>query len=159
IVINVQGDEPEMEPVYLDRLVERMTAEPDCPVGTLACPFAADMDPADPNRVKVVRRLDGRALLFSRSVLPYPRSARSPTAAPGTWLLHLGVYAYRRAFLLEFASWTPTPLESMERLEQLRILEHGYTIAVEVVERAAAGIDTPKDYAAFVKRYRESALK
>ena len=72
----------------------------------------------------------------------------------GRWLLHLGVYAYRRTFLLQLAGWRPSALERAEKLEQLRVLEHGQTMAVEVVEQACAGIDTPQDYEEFVKRYR-----
>lgn len=155
IILNVQGDEPEIDPAALDRLVERLAAEPDCPAATLACPFPPDGDPTDPHAVKVVRNLTGRALLFSRSLLPYPRDTQGRAeTANAAWLLHLGVYAYRRAFLLDFASWAPSPLESIEKLEQLRILEHGYDLAVEVVPSASPGVDTPADYARFVARWR-----
>lgn len=153
IVVNVQGDEPEIEPAAVDRLVA-MVADGPHPMATLACPFAAlkrcgvDADPGDPDCVKVAVA-SGRALYFSRSVIPFPRNDGPGDYAP---LLHLGVYAYRRDFLLQLAAWEPTPLERVEGLEQLRVLEHGHTIAVGVVERAAIGIDTPADYAAFVKR-------
>lgn len=163
LILNVQGDEPEIEPDSLDRLVERMEREPDCPCGTLACPFPAGIDPSDPNRVKVVCDLRGRALYFSRAQTPFPRDAHAGAAGGAgkaddnaRWLLHLGVYAFRRSFLLEFAGWDPTPLEQVEKLEQLRILEHGVPIAVEKVERAAAGVDTPEDYDAFVSRWNAS---
>ncbi len=154
IIVNVQGDEPEMAPDDLDALVARLEREPDCPAATLACPFPADGDPADANAVKVVTDLAGRALFFSRSLIPYPRDRQAESAATcAMWLLHLGVYAYRRDFLLEFASWEPSPLETSEKLEQLRILEHGFPIAVERVNRSAVGIDTPEDYRRFVLRY------
>jgi 3-deoxy-manno-octulosonate cytidylyltransferase (CMP-KDO synthetase) len=153
LVVNVQGDEPEIEPAALERLVERLAADEDCPVATLACPLAGEAAAADPNCVKVVRNLQGRALYFSRSLIPYPRDRQPGGPVSASWLLHVGVYAYRRAFLLECASWAPTSLEAVEKLEQLRILEHGYPIAVELIERAAVGIDTPADYAAFVQRY------
>jgi 3-deoxy-manno-octulosonate cytidylyltransferase (CMP-KDO synthetase) len=157
IILNVQGDEPEIEPAYLDRLVERLAAEPadDCPAATLACPFPEGADPRDPNCVKVVTNLAGRALYFSRSRIPYSRDGGGDTA-PGRCLLHLGVYAYRRALLLQLAAWKPGELEQIEKLEQLRVLEHGLALAVEIVAQATVGIDTPQDYARFVARCRGS---
>lgn len=152
IILNVQGDEPEIDPDCLDRLVERLLAEPTCSVATLACPFPPDGDPRDPNCVKVVCNRQGHALYFSRALIPYPRDEAA--AREMAWLLHLGVYAYRRAFLLEFASWEPGPLERLERLEQLRILDYGCPLAVEIVPQACPGVDTPEDYARFVARWR-----
>lgn len=152
IVLNVQGDEPEIEPAVLDRLIERLERDPQCTSGTLACPFPQGVDPGDPARVKVVCDGAGRALYFSRSLVPYCRERGGPAAvAP---LLHVGVYAYRSALLLRFSSWDPTPLERCEMLEQLRVLEHGEAMAVEIVEHALAGVDTPQDYERFVARYR-----
>ncbi len=154
IILNVQGDEPEIEPAYLDRLAARLAGEgPDCPVATLACPFPDGADPRDPNCVKVVTNRRNRALYFSRALIPYPRDGDAGYPA-SRWLLHLGVYAYRRAFLLELAGCAPGALEGMERLEQLRVLELGHAIAVEVVPQASVGIDTPQEYAAFVARVR-----
>lgn len=159
IILNVQGDEPEIEPAYLDRLVARLAAEPRaCPVATLACPFPADGDPRDPNCVKVVTNDAGRALYFSRSLIPYPRDGGGD-AAPARCRLHLGVYAYRRWFLLQLATWPPGALEQTEKLEQLRVLERGYALAVEVVERACVGIDTPHDYEQFVARCRKRRIE
>ncbi len=152
IIVNVQGDEPELEPAHIDRLIALMADNPDAPVGTLACPFPPDADPTDPNANKVVLDARGRAMYFSRSLIPYPRDCNGQPDDPARWLLHIGIYAYRRAFLLELAKLPPTPLEQREQLEQLRVLEHGHTIAVAVVDRAAVGIDTPEDYAAFVRR-------
>ena len=149
IIVNVQGDEPEIEPAALDQLVVRAIADGDCPATTLAAPFTDDADPADPSMVKVVCDQDGHALYFSRALVPHQRDAGDPVAER---LLHLGVYAYRRGFLLEYAGWPPSPLEQSEKLEQLRILEHGFRMAVERVPHAFAGIDTPADYAAFVAR-------
>ncbi len=154
VIVNVQGDEPEIEPASIDRLLAIMAAEPDAPVGTLACRFDADADPADANAVKVVVNNRGFALYFSRSLIPYPRDDRDTPRHADAWLLHLGIYAYRRAFLMDLAEWGPTPLEQTERLEQRRMLENGYSIAVGVVGHSAVGIDTPEDYAAFVSRYR-----
>ncbi len=152
IILNVQGDEPEIEPAYLDQLIGRLAGEDaDCPMATLACPFPPDSDPRDPNCVKVVRNSTGRALFFSRSLIPYPRDDHGAVTQRGC-LLHLGVYAYRRAFLLELAGLPPGVLEGIERLEQLRVLERGYALAVEIVEHACVGIDTPEDYERFVAR-------
>ena len=156
LVVNVQGDEPEIEPEALDKLVS-MFDNPECRMTTLACPFSAVAggDPADPNSVKVVIDGSGRAMYFSRAQVPYPRDG---CYAEGCHpLLHLGTYGYRRDFLLTVAGLSPTALERTERLEQLRVLEHGYNIHVAVVDRAAVGIDTPEDYAAFVKRHRSRA--
>lgn len=154
IILNVQGDEPELEPDYLDRLAERLAREPtECPIATLACPFPADADPRDPNAVKVVVNSGGRALYFSRALIPYPRDAGA-AGRPAACLLHLGVYAYRRSFLLKLAAWPPGVLEQVEKLEQLRVLERGVALAVEIVEHACVGIDTPRDYEQFVARQR-----
>jgi len=152
IILNVQGDEPEIEPAYLDRLIERLNGESsDVPVATLACPFPEDSDPKDPDCVKVVTACTGLALYFSRSLIPYPRDG-AERAPCDHWLLHLGVYAYRRWFLLQLTDWQTGTLEAVEKLEQLRVLERGMPLAVEVVERAFAGIDTPRDYDQFVAR-------
>lgn len=157
IVVNVQGDEPELDPKQIDRLVEVMIDDPDAPIATLACPFAVldGADPKDPNANKVVLDIRSRAIYFSRSPIPYPRihETTGATHQPAPYLLHLGVYAYRRDTLLQLATLPPTPLELTEKLEQLRWLEHGLPIAVAVVDQAAVGIDTPEDYAAFVKRW------
>jgi 3-deoxy-manno-octulosonate cytidylyltransferase (CMP-KDO synthetase) len=155
IVVNVQGDEPEIEPETVDRLVERLGAHPDEDMATAATRFAPGQDPANPNLVKVVMRPDGRAVYFSRCPIPFPRDPTAGGARPA-YHLHLGIYAYRREFLLKFASWPPTPLEMTEKLEQLRALEHGRSIHVLEVSRATHGIDTPEQYAEFVRRYRET---
>jgi 3-deoxy-manno-octulosonate cytidylyltransferase (CMP-KDO synthetase) len=151
IIVNVQGDEPEIEPAIIDSLIDRLNSSND-DMATAATPFPKDADPTNPNLVKVVLALDGRALYFSRSPIPHDRDKNS--APPPAYYLHLGIYAYRRAFLLEFAQLAPTPLESTEKLEQLRALEHGRTIHVLKVSRATHGIDTPQQYAEFVKRYK-----
>ncbi len=152
IVLNVQGDEPEIEPVSLAQLVEALRDRPHCEMATLACPFdrVPGADPEDPNAVKV--HIDD-----ARLALGFSRQNRWHTAPHP--LLHLGVYAYRREFLLTFRALAPTPLEQSERLEQMRALENGYRIAVAVVHRAAVGIDTPEDYAGFVRRYRSGTTR
>ncbi len=154
-IVNVQGDEPELEPAAIDRLVGLLDGARDCSVATLACPFAnvPHSDPEDPAAVKVVLDRRGRALYFSRSLIPHHRAGAPAGADLVQPLLHLGIYAYRRNFLMELASWPPTPLERVECLEQLRVLENSQGMRVGVVERAAVGIDTPEDYAAFVARH------
>ena len=157
IIVNVQGDEPEIEPEVVDALIERLERQPKTwprrPRRSRPGPTAND-----PNLVKVVIGLDGRAIYFSRSPIPFHRDDRAAdqSGSPPAYYLHLGIYAYRRAFLLEFASWPPTPLEQAEKLEQLRALEHGRSIYVLKVNRATHGIDTPQQYAEFVKRCKRS---
>ena len=148
IVVNVQGDEPELPAACVDRLVELIETGR-APMATLA----TDLDPAaasDPARVKVVVDLDGRALYFSRAPIPHDRDG----VGLGRFLLHLGVYAYRAGFLRQYAALAPTPLEQTEKLEQLRALENGHSILVGRVEYHGAGIDTRTDYDAFVRRFR-----
>jgi 3-deoxy-manno-octulosonate cytidylyltransferase (CMP-KDO synthetase) len=152
LIVNVQGDEPEIEPNAIDTLVALMADRPDVPMATLACPYPADADPNDPSAVKVVASRDGTALYFSRSRIPYPRDGADPDDRTNPWLLHLGIYAYRRDFLLQYSRLPVSRLERIEKLEQLRALENGYRIAVGLVERASVGIDTPADYEAFVQR-------
>jgi 3-deoxy-manno-octulosonate cytidylyltransferase (CMP-KDO synthetase) len=150
IIVNVQGDEPEIEPEIVDELVERLEKSGD-EMATAATPFPAGSDPANPNLVKVAMMLDGRALYFSRSLIPHQRDATA--ASRPAYYLHLGIYAYRRDFLLQYTAWPPTPCELAEKLEQLRALEHGAAIHVVKVERATHGIDTPEQYADFVRRF------
>lgn len=146
IVINVQGDEPDLPGACIDRLADRM-GRTDAPMATLATPLPADQVD-DPNKVKVVCDIAGKAMYFSRSKIPHDRDD-----CGADYLLHLGIYGYRAGFLKTFTALPPTPAEQTEKLEQLRALEHGYAIAVAVVDCAAHGIDTPADYAAFVARY------
>ena len=151
LVVNVQGDEPEIEPETVDALIERMESSDD-DMATVSTPFPPGADPNDPNLVKVVSDKAGRALYFSRSPIPFrrdPASAENPA-----YHLHLGIYAYRWNFLADFTSWPPSSLEKTEKLEQLRALEHGASIYVLKVDRATHGIDTPQQYAAFVSRQR-----
>lgn len=152
IVVNVQGDEPEIEPEIVDSLIQRLETSSD-DMATAATPFAASADPQDPNLVKVVLTEEGRAIYFSRSAIPYRRDPAF--AGNAGYFLHLGIYAYRREFLLQFAAWRPTVLEQTEKLEQLRALEHGRSIFVLKVNRATNGIDTPEQYAQFVERYQQ----
>ena len=137
VIVNVQGDEPEIEPAVVDALVEQLEQDEATDMATAAVPFPAGADVADPNLVKVVMGVTGRAVYFSRSPVPHRREA--DFAGDVAYHLHLGIYAYRRPFLLTFAGWVPTPLERTEKLEQLRALEHGRSIHVQVVPRRPAG--------------------
>jgi 3-deoxy-manno-octulosonate cytidylyltransferase (CMP-KDO synthetase) len=125
IIANVQGDEPMLDPLAVEQMITALTEHPRASMATVCCPLPAGRE-TDPNAVKVVTALSGNALYFSRSLIPYPRD-RSAPAAPK---LHLGLYAFRRPFLFEYAAFAPTPLEQAESLEQLRALENGYTIRV-----------------------------
>ncbi len=152
IIVNVQGDEPEIEPDIIDALVERLELFPADDLATAATPFRGNMNPLDPNLVKVVMDENGRAIYFSRSPIPFRREA--DFTGNSAYHLHLGIYAYRRPFLLTFSIWPQTPLEKTEKLEQLRALEHGRSIYVLKVDRATHGIDTPEQYADFVRRHK-----
>jgi 3-deoxy-manno-octulosonate cytidylyltransferase (CMP-KDO synthetase) len=156
IIVNVQGDEPEMSPDSIDRVVEMLQLNPAAGMATLATPIGSPEQLADPACVKVVFDSSGRAMYFSRSPIPF---VREPDTAqrfndPPQFFQHLGIYAYRREVLLEVAAMPPSSLELAEKLEQLRMLQSGGTILVGVVAQAAGGIDTPADYAAFVARRR-----
>jgi len=152
LIVNVQGDEPEVDPAALAVLVETL-ANSDAPMATLATNYPTGASEADPNLVKLARSMRRRALYFSRSPIPFDRGGHGrPPEHP--LLLHVGVYAYRRKFLAELATLSPTPLEQTEKLEQLRVLEHGHSIAVAVVDHRSHGIDTPQQYAEFVRRHQ-----
>lgn len=131
VVVNVQGDLPLLDPGLIERLVARLVGEPTLPMATLATPIRDEAEWRSPHVVKVVVGLDGRALYFSRSPLPYDRDGVRVPAEP-FGLRHIGMYGYRRDVLLRLAALPPSPLELRERLEQLRALEHG--IAIGVVE-------------------------
>ena len=162
LIVNLQGDEPELPPEDIDRVAGLLASSP-AEMTTLATPLTDPAEIADPSCVKVVRAADGRALYFSRSVIPHLRddSPEGWAAMAGEsdlpihespWLLHLGIYAYRRGFLMAVAEMPPSRLERFERLEQLRALEAGARIDVGVTSHRAVGIDTPADYSAFVAR-------
>jgi len=158
IIVNLQGDEPEVSGETLDRVVALLETDREAPMATLATPIRDDSIYRDPACVKVVCSRRGRALYFSRSPIPHHRDGLTETVratAPIAYL-HLGLYAYRKEFLLQLGSLPPSPLESAEKLEQLRVLEAGYPIAVGVVAEPSVGIDTPEDYRRFVARWRAS---
>jgi 3-deoxy-manno-octulosonate cytidylyltransferase (CMP-KDO synthetase) len=140
-IVNVQGDEPLIDPSAISRLALHLSEHPEDGMATLAAP-AAEGDLDDPHVVKVVLDRDGYALYFSRAPIPFPRHPGG--AAP---LRHLGIYGYRRETLLRLAALPPSPLERSESLEQLRALENGIRLRVLVVESAAPGVDTAEDAA------------
>ena len=156
ILVNVQGDEPEMSPDNIDRVIEIMEQNPSAGMATLATRLPSREQLSNPACVKVVFDHSSRALYFSRSPIPFVRDPddSQPFNEPPLFYQHLGIYAFRREVLLEVAALPPSTLEQAEKLEQLRMLQAGGTILVGVVEHASSGIDTPGDYAAFVARRR-----
>lgn len=187
VIVNLQGDEPEMDPASIDRLVEGLRSRPDIEMATLATPILDTATLADRSCVKVVCAADGRALYFSRLPIPCYRDGdpamllkqaesgerraegsagdsaetdlSSPLSSlrsrsPSPWLLHLGIYAYRREFLLALTQMPQSRLEKLESLEQLRALEAGASILVLTVKHRSVGIDMAADYARFVERQR-----
>ncbi len=153
IIVNVQGDEPEIEPESIDQMIELLRGDDRADMATLAAPFppGEDEDVNNPNVVKVVVDRNGHALYFSRWPIPYQRDEKDNKPL---YRKHLGVYAYRREVLARLSKLEPTPLEKAEKLEQLRALENGIVIAVGQVDRSAEGIDTSEQYSKFVKRYK-----
>lgn len=139
IIVNVQGDEPLIDPEVIDRLAQTLAERSELDMATVATPLKKE-DYDDPSAVKVVVTQTGEAMYFSRSLIPYPRH---DFAVPA--LKHVGIYAYRRSFLLEYARMEQTPLEITESLEQLRALESGHKIGVISVETEDIGIDTEED--------------
>jgi 3-deoxy-manno-octulosonate cytidylyltransferase (CMP-KDO synthetase) len=164
VIINLQGDEPLVDPAAVDLLPELLTQ---AEMATLAVPIKSVEQWHNPNCVKVVCDDAGRALYFSRSPIPYAPTAcvsRSLGACAretqAVWFLqHLGLYAYRRPFLLQLASQPPQPLEELEKLEQLRALSLGHRIQVGLVRQAAIGVDTYDDYLRFAETYRQRPLR
>ncbi len=142
VIVNVQGDEPMIDPAIIDRLAQAFVDEPQLVMATMKTPLSEE-DYHDPACVKVVCDLEGYALYFSRSLIPYPRNKPEDLAV----YKHVGIYAYQRDFLLHYAALRPTPLERAESLEQLRALENGYKIKVLASDFQGVGVDTPEDLA------------
>ena len=176
LIINVQGDEPEIEPAAIDLLIELLQHYPAVPVATLATPIRRREDLDNPACVKIVFDAADRALYFSRSPIPHPRNwdeglldgsselltgsqvsgdpKVSKSIITAAFWQHIGLYGYRRNFLMNISSLPTTAIERIESLEQLRFLHAGYTMLVGKVEHSSPGIDTPEDYAAFVSRQK-----
>lgn len=145
IYVNVQGDEPLVEPAAIDTLVEAMESDENVSVGTLMVPIAKPADIMDPNVVKVVLDFDGNALYFSRAPIPWVRDRDSPVHVQH--MKHLGLYAFRGAALLDFATLPLGDLERIEQLEQLRWMENGYKIRVAETKHDSVSVDVPEDVA------------
>ncbi len=156
IFVNVQGDEPEISGAAIDLAIDMLQQHPAAVMATLATPIRSRRQLEDPACVKVVCTASGAALYFSRSPIPHARQWDDSLLAadPPYFLQHVGLYAYRRSFLLKIAALPPSPLEQIEKLEQLRVLAAGHTILVSVIAEPTIGIDTPEDYRAFVSRAR-----
>jgi len=156
IIVNVQGDEPEISAAAIDQVVELLVQNPAAAMSTLSTPIRTQEKLDDPSCVKVVFDGEQRALYFSRSVIPHPRTWSDDllTAEPPHFHQHLGLYAYRREFLLQIATLPRTAIEQLESLEQLRVLHAGRTILVGSINEPSIGIDTPADYQQFVARRR-----
>jgi len=142
-VINVQGDEPLVDPALLNRLAKTLLGDPKLDMITAANVFAPEDDVSNPNAVKVALDREGNALYFSRSPIPYIRDL----AAAVPYYRHQGLYGYSLKFLLQFVKWKPSPLEKAEQLEQLRALENGARIRVLITKHASVGVDSPADVA------------
>jgi 3-deoxy-manno-octulosonate cytidylyltransferase (CMP-KDO synthetase) len=154
IIVNVQGDEPEIAGSSIDLAIRLLEEHPTAVMSTLATPIRSRKQLEDSSCVKVVFDHEGRAMYFSRSVIPHPRQWDDALlqSSPPTFYQHVGLYAYRRDFLLQLAGMPPAAIEQVEKLEQLRVLDAGYSILVGVVDEPTFGIDTPDDYRAFVEK-------
>jgi len=158
VVVNLQGDEPMMPAQAVSTVAQALRDVASSEIATAVAPIESLREFLDPNCVKALRAKDGRALYFSRAPVPWPRdsvAADEPASFAGAWR-HIGIYAYRVRSLLQFAAWPPTPLETTEKLEQLRALEHGMHIHLATLAHSPpAGVDTPAD----LERVRAALLR
>jgi len=154
ILVNVQGDEPELSGESIDLAIRLLEENPVAVMSTLATPIRSRRQLEDPACVKVVFDSGGRALYFSRSPIPHARDWHDGLlhSDPPYFYQHVGLYAYRREFLLQLAGMPQSPTEKLEKLEQLRVLDGGHSMLVGVVDEPTFGIDTPEDYRRFVQR-------
>jgi 3-deoxy-manno-octulosonate cytidylyltransferase (CMP-KDO synthetase) len=166
-IINIQGDEPLIDPGLIDQMVQRLNSNRTIKIITAAHPFSDPAEASSPHQVKVVVDLGGRALYFSRSAIPYSKVEGRPpsrptnygTRAPLPFLRHQGIYGFRREALLQFVRWRPTPLERAESLEQLRALENGVTVHVLVTKHGSPGVDTLEEAKALEQRLARAQEK
>lgn len=167
VVVNIQGDEPLIDATIIDHAVEMLENDPSADMSTLKSPIHDLKDLLDPNVVKVVTDERGYAMYFSRSPIPYTRAKDRPRAdlsqivsekpeLLSSFYRHLGLYGYRREFLMQFTQWAPSVLERLEDLEQLRALEHGAKIRVGISHAPMIGIDTPEDLERIRKAVKEN---
>ena len=155
-IINIQGDEPLVDPCLIDKLIEKLRSDRKIEIVTAAHAFENAAEASSPHQVKVVVDLMGRALYFSRTAIPYPHNVSQIK-----YLRHQGIYGFRRETLLQFVKWKPTLLERAESLEQLRALENGVSVHVLVTKDGSPGVDTPEDAIALERklaRTKRSAL-
>jgi 3-deoxy-manno-octulosonate cytidylyltransferase (CMP-KDO synthetase) len=157
VVVNIQGDEPLLDPDWIDLTVAALVERPEADLATLAVPLDDEAAFHDPDVVKVVTDADGRALYFSRAPVPWPREGGARPRPEGA-RRHVGLYAYRREFLLRFCCLEPTALERLESLEQLRALEHGAHVRVVDAAGRTLGVDRPGDVAAVERILRERTV-
>lgn len=167
IIVNVQGDEPEVKPEMVDSVVDALRKDKQAVMATLANVIDSREELQDPHAVKVVMDNKGYALYFSRAPIPYTASwdgqSAQDEAKAGTYrntpledmyYKHLGIYSYRRDFLLRYPQLPKSPLEKVEKLEQLRVLFNGYKIKVVVTPHRCSGVDTPEDFRRFLEKFR-----
>ncbi len=154
-IINIQGDEPLVDPRLIDKLVEKLQRDRKIDIVTAAHPFSNTAEASSPHQVKVTVDLGGNALYFSRSAIPFLRDR----SVPGKYLRHQGIYGFRRKALLQFVKWKPTPLERAESLEQLRALENGVKVHVLVTKHGSPGVDTPQDAIALERKLARAKVR
>ena len=158
VIVNIQGDEPLIDPAAIDAAVLSILDDTEVPMGTLKKRIVNPEEISNPNVVKVVTDRHDRAIYFSRSPIPHVREADTATAATDsmTRFKHIGIYVYRRDFLLNYSDLPVGPLEQAEKLEQLRALENGYPIRVAETEYESLGVDTPEDFERVSKLFEAS---
>lgn len=162
LVVNVQGDEPLIDPKMIEQAVAPLRKNPGIPMGTLKCPLVSPEEFRNPNVVKVVTDRQGFALYFSRAPIPHPRDLASKLEANFADLncfKHVGLYVYRKDFLLTYPKLAVTPLENLEKLEQLRALEHGFRIRVVETALTSQGVDTPEDLERVLELLRRNGAR
>lgn len=155
IIVNIQGDEPEVNASMIDQVIDTLAEDDGAVMATLASKIKDKTELINPNVVKVVLDNRGYAVYFSRSQIPYVRDSKYLLNNPDTtFLRHVGIYAYRREFLLRYSKLSPSTLENIEILEQLRAISHGYKIKVSITDYTTRGIDTRDDLIAFMEKYK-----
>ncbi len=159
IVVNIQGDEPLIDPAAIDAAILPMVHDPDVVMGTLKKRIEDPREITDPNVVKVVTDRQGDAIYFSRCPIPFVRGGTQSKIPMQPHFKHIGLYTYRRDFLLEYSTLPVGPLEQAERLEQLRALENGYRIRVVETEYESLGVDTPEDLERVSRLFEASMLR
>jgi len=157
IIVNIQGDEPDIDPAAIDAVVQLLARDPELAIATAATRCWETAQFLNPHVVKAVVDCRGRALYFSRSPIPGSKVPPATERLPQPFLWHMGLYAYRKSFLMAYAQLPDSRLEATEELEQLRALEAGHAIGVVVADYRPSGIDTPEDYAQFVHQYQHKA--